>query len=185
MAHQQLGHRLTRTGVQAIIALALAGTLACAGQTVSPVPATVNAPTAHPAAQTPVTVRLGSSGALGQAGQQLAERQGYFAQEGLRIDFVKVDASTVFTTVIAGQVDVQGLGLDVGLFSAIQRGLEFRVIATQASAEPNANGVFLVARKDFIETGGSGPTRTSRVSSGTICHGRDSKRVRREMEGSG
>jgi len=90
---------------------------------------------------------------MGEAGQQLAQAQGYFAQEGVAVNFVKVDASTVFTTLIAGQVDVQGLGLEAGVFSALLRGVDFRIVATQASSEPNANGVFFVVRKDLIESG--------------------------------
>ncbi|MBV9328500.1 MAG: ABC transporter substrate-binding protein [Chloroflexi bacterium] len=81
------------------------------------------------------TVRSGSAGVMGEAGQQLAQAQGYFAQEGVAVNFVKVDASTVFTTLIAGQVDVQGLGLEAGVFSALSRGVEFRIVATQASSE--------------------------------------------------
>jgi NitT/TauT family transport system substrate-binding protein len=119
----------------------------------APSPATPIAPTAYPVAQTQETVRSGSAGVLGEAGQQLAQSQGYFAQEGLAIDFVKVDASTVFTTLIAGQVDVQGLGLEVGLFSAMLRGVEFRIVAPQASSEPNANGIFFVIRKDLSDNG--------------------------------
>jgi NitT/TauT family transport system substrate-binding protein len=119
----------------------------------APSPATPIARTAYPVAQTQETVRSGSAGVLGESGQQLAQSKGYFAQEGLAIDFVKVDASTVFTTLIAGQVDVQGLGLEVGIFSAMLRGVEFRIVATQASSEPNANGIFFVVRKDLIDNG--------------------------------
>jgi NitT/TauT family transport system substrate-binding protein len=153
MGHQYISRRLARTGVLALIACALAGTLACTGQAVTPTPATVIAPTAYPAAQVLETVRSGSAGVMGEAGQQLAQSQGYFAQEEIAIDFVKVDASTVFTTLLAGQVDVQGLGLEVGIFSAMLRGVEFRIVATQASIAPNENGIFFVVRKDLIDTG--------------------------------
>src|SRR5712692_3607217 len=111
MAHQHISRGLARTGVVAWIGFALTGILACTGQGVTPAPATVIATPAYPAAHARETVRSGSSGVLDEAGQQLAQSQGYFAQEGVAIDFVKVDASTVFATLIAGQVDVQGLGL--------------------------------------------------------------------------
>jgi NitT/TauT family transport system substrate-binding protein len=153
MAYQYLSRGLARTGVLAWIIFALAAILACSGPAVTPAPVTAIAPTAYPATQTLETVRSGSAGALGEAGQQLAQSQGYFAQEGIAIDFFKVDASTVVTTLITGQVDVQGLGLEVGLFNAMLRGVEFRIVATQASSEPNANGQFFVVRKDLIDTG--------------------------------
>jgi NitT/TauT family transport system substrate-binding protein len=150
MARHQISRGPVRAGV---IVFALAGILACSGPTVTPAPATAIAPTANPAPQGPLQVRAGVAGALGEAGQYLAQSQGYFAQEEVAIDFIKVDPSTVFTTLIAGQVDVAGLGIDPGLFSAIQRGVEFRIVATQASSEPSANGAFFVVRKDLIDNG--------------------------------
>jgi NitT/TauT family transport system substrate-binding protein len=153
VAHQYISSRLARTGVLAFIAFALAGILAFSGRAATPAPATVIAPTAHIAAQALQTVGSARAGVLGQAGQQLAESQGYFAEEGVAIDFVAVDASTVFTTVISGGVDVAGLGLEVGVFSAMLRGVEFRIVAPQANSEPDANGTFFVVRKDLIDTG--------------------------------
>ena len=153
MAHQQISRGLARAGVLTSIALALAGIFACTGQPVTPAPATMIASTDYPAAQAQTTVRSGVAGALGEAGQQLAQSQGYFAQEGLTTEFVKVDPSAALTTLIAGQVDLSGFGLDPGLFNAMQRGVEFRIVATQASSEPEANGVFFVVRKDLVDSG--------------------------------
>jgi len=97
-------------------------------------------------------VRSGVVGALAESGQILAGAQGYFADEGVAIDFVKVDPSTAFTTLVAGQLDVVALGVDPGLFSAVQRGVDFRIVATQASHEPSANGSFFVVRKDLFDS---------------------------------
>jgi NitT/TauT family transport system substrate-binding protein len=98
-------------------------------------------------------VRAGVVGGLGEAGQYLAQSQGYFSQQGLAIDFTKADPSTVFTALISGGVDVAGFGIDPGLFRAVQQGMDFRIVATQVSSEPNANGAFLVVRKDLIDSG--------------------------------
>jgi len=153
MIHQHVRRRVARPGALAAIACVLAGALACTAQPANPAATAVISPTAPPAAHALNTVRSGSAGVMGEAGQQLAQAQGYFAQEGVAVNFVKVDASTVFSTLIAGQVDVQGLGLEAGVFSALSRGVEFRIVATQATSEPNGNGVFFVVRKDLIESG--------------------------------
>ena len=97
-------------------------------------------------------VRAGVVGGPGEAGQYIAQSQGYFAQEGIAIDFTRVDPSTVFTALITGGVDVAGLGVDPGVFSAVQRGVDLRIVATQVSSEPNSNGAFFVVRKALLDS---------------------------------
>jgi NitT/TauT family transport system substrate-binding protein len=98
-------------------------------------------------------VRAGMFGVLGEAGELLAHSQGYFVQQDLAIEFVKVDASTVVTALTSGQIDVAGLGAEAGLFNTIQRGVDLRIVAALAASEPQANGAFLVVRKELIESG--------------------------------
>jgi NitT/TauT family transport system substrate-binding protein len=98
-------------------------------------------------------VRSGLVGAIGEAGQWLAQSQGYFVQEGLAVDLSKSDPAGLFPALLSGDVDVIGGPLDPGLMSAIQRGVDFRIVATQASNEPGGNGAFLVVRKDLIDSG--------------------------------
>jgi ABC-type nitrate/sulfonate/bicarbonate transport system substrate-binding protein len=137
-------------GAMAGIALGI-GVAACDQQAAAPTAVAVVAPTATLSGQAPKTVRSHVTGAIGQAGQYLAESQGYFAQEGLTVDFVKGDPSTGFVSLLAGELDVSGNALDHGLFNAVQRGLDFRIVATQASSDPSGNGVFFVVRRDLID----------------------------------
>src|SRR6266851_4483797 len=60
---------------------------------------------AGPLATEPATVRAGVVGALGEAGQYLAQSQGYFATQQLAVEFVRIDPSSVLIALIAGQVD--------------------------------------------------------------------------------
>jgi NitT/TauT family transport system substrate-binding protein len=152
LVNQRTRGRMRCAGIFASIALLVVGLTACTGPAPIPTPTAIVSPTG-PAAAASTTVRAGVVGSLGEAGQYLAESQGYFRDEGLAIEFTKADPSTVFTALMAGGVDVAGFGIDPGLFRAVQQGMDFRIVATQASSEPNANGAFLVARKDLIDAG--------------------------------
>jgi NitT/TauT family transport system substrate-binding protein len=152
MAIQHASGPVQRAGVLASIAVLVGGLLACSGPAPIIRPTAMVSPTPTSAGQEPTTVRAGVVGGLGEAGQYLAQSQGYFSQEGLAIEFTRADPSTVLSALIAGGVDVAGFGIDPGLFRAVQQGMNFRIVATQASSEPNANGAFLVVRKDLIDS---------------------------------
>jgi NitT/TauT family transport system substrate-binding protein len=149
---QQISRRLARTSMLAFVAVALAGAFASTGQAIPSAQAWAIGQTASRAAQTQRTVRVGVAGLVTQAGFYLAQSQGYFAEEGLAVEFVPVEPSTVFPTLIAGQIDVAGLGMEVGMYNAMLRGVEFRIVA-QVGSEGSANGVFFVVRKDLIDSG--------------------------------
>ncbi len=150
MADRIIDWGIARAGAIAGIALAI-GTLACAPPAATTAPVAAVSPTPTSAGQTVKRVRVSVAGALGQAGQYLAQSQGYFAQEGLSVDLVQGDPSNAFTALFAGEVDVSGIPVDSGLFNAIQRGVDFRIAATQASSKQDANGVFFVVRRDLID----------------------------------
>src|SRR5712691_7907383 len=152
MACQYISSSVARLCVLACSILVFGGA-ACSGQAVAPTPVAVVAPTATPVARGPMSVRAGKLGVLGEAGELLAHSQGYFAQQELTIEFVNVDPSTVIAALTSGQIDIAGLGVDAALFNAIQRGVDLRIVAALAASEPQANGAFLVVRKDLIDSG--------------------------------
>jgi NitT/TauT family transport system substrate-binding protein len=153
MSNQHIGGDGARWAILASFVLTV-GLAACNGQAgTTPKPTTARAPTAaKPAGQAAITVRSSITGAVGEAGQYLAQSQGYFTTEGLAVEFVTRDTTIALATLITGQIDVAGNGVDPGLFIAIQNGLGFRIVATQASSEPGGNGGFLVVRKDLIDS---------------------------------
>ena len=108
MNHQYVRRGLARPGALAAIACVVAGALACTAQPAIPAATDVLSPTAAPTGHVLKTVRSGSAGVMGEAGQQLAQAQGYFAQEGVAVNFVKVDASTVFTTPLQARSTFRG-----------------------------------------------------------------------------
>ena len=150
MADRIIHWSVARASAITGIALAI-GTTACIPPAVPPTPAAVVSATPTSAGQTEIRVRSSVAGAIGQSGQYLAQSQGYFAQEGLSVDLVQGDPSNAFAALLAGEIDVMGSAVDPGLFNAIQRGVDFKIVATQASSKQDANGVFFVVRRDLIE----------------------------------
>jgi NitT/TauT family transport system substrate-binding protein len=140
--------------------LVVLGVLACApspAPPAAPSPAAPAAPVATPAARAPdapLTVRVGTTGALAEAGQYLALDRGYFAEEGLQIEYVPFDAAARMIPALgADQLDVGGGGVSAGLFNAIARGVGIRIVGPQARHEPGQSSVYLTVRRDLVDGG--------------------------------
>jgi NitT/TauT family transport system substrate-binding protein len=69
------------------------------------------------------------------------------------IDAIDLAFDTFVAALLDGEIDVVGLGMDSGLFTSLQRGGDIRIVASQASGLPNANGAFIVVRKDLMDSG--------------------------------
>src|SRR5207253_10811602 len=85
-----------RPRVLASTAFLVLGLVACSRSAPIPTPRAMISPTTVPASQELTTVRAGVIGGLGEAGQYLAQSQGYFSHEGVAIDFTRQDPSTAF-----------------------------------------------------------------------------------------
>jgi len=152
MTFRCISDHLVRASVLLSI-IAAVGLGACASPPESSSQTPSQTPTASVANPAPATVRVATAGALGQAGQYLAQANGYFADEGLSDEFVNMDPDASLAGLISGEVDVAANGLDPALFNALRDGVGVRIVATQASSDLNADGVFLVVRKELIDRG--------------------------------
>jgi NitT/TauT family transport system substrate-binding protein len=102
----------------------------------------------------PVTVRSGLVGSVAEAGQLIALERGYFQEQGLAVEFTQFDTTAHMTPSLAtGQLDVGAGGVSAGLFNAIARGVPIRIVGPQAQHDPGASAVYLMVRKDLIESG--------------------------------
>lgn len=103
------------------------------------------APAAAPApaaAQEPIVVRVGSQQVAGNAGIYIAQDKGYFAEQGLDVQYVDVGLTTqMIPPLAAGQVDAVAVGLLAGTFNAIARGTGIHLVADSGQVSPDpANG---------------------------------------------
>jgi NitT/TauT family transport system substrate-binding protein len=135
-----------------------AGGAAAAAPTAASAPAGTAAAAPAPA-QGPIVVRVGSQQLVGNAGVYIAQDKGYFAEQGLDVQYVDVGLTTqMIPPLAAGQVDAVVVGLLGGTFNAIARGTGIHLVADSGQVSPDpANGfssafMFMVA-KETLESG--------------------------------
>jgi NitT/TauT family transport system substrate-binding protein len=153
-------------------ALALLGAVACSAGAPTPKPAPAAAPTtaaapaprseapaaAAPAQPTavpaPVAVRLGSLGSVTDAGFFIGLDRGYFREQGLDVDLIPFDsAARMVAPLGAGQLEVGGGSHSTGLFNAIARNIDIRLVADKGSAPAGYGFQALLFRKDLVDSG--------------------------------
>jgi NitT/TauT family transport system substrate-binding protein len=88
-------------------------------------------------AQTPTTVRFGSVGGLTDAGLYLAEELGYFKEEGLIVEMKRMASGPNLVTALAtDQLDVAGIAVTPGLFTAANQGINIKIVGDKNSTRP-------------------------------------------------
>ena len=82
----------------------------------------------------------------------IAQEEGFFAEQSLDVEFVKMDrAARVIPALAAGQLDVLGGSASVSLFNALARGADIRIVATKDHVASGNVTFGLVARRDLVE----------------------------------
>ncbi|MBV9120414.1 MAG: ABC transporter substrate-binding protein [Chloroflexi bacterium] len=80
--------------------------------------------------------------------------KGFFAEQGIDIqEQVFNTAPALVAPIAAGQVDVGSLGINAGLFNALNRGIKVAMVADSASISPGFDNVTLVVRKALVDGG--------------------------------
>lgn len=81
-------------------------------------------------------VRISTHGRLSNSVIFIAEEEGYFASEGIRLHYVEPPRSTqVLPLLERGDVDVLGAQPSAGLYSGFQRGARFKIVADRGHLE--------------------------------------------------
>ena len=100
------------------------------------------------------TVHVGIVGATTEVGQYLALDRGYFEEAGLQPDFVRFDSTPQMTAPLStGDLDVGSGAIGAGLFNAMERGVDVRIVGPQARYEPGRSAVSVLVAKDLGDSG--------------------------------
>jgi len=88
----------------------------------------------------------------------VAQSRGYFEDEGLDVELVKVNSGADAIPLVAtGELDAVMASASASMFNALGAGLEFKVVASDnVNPEPTADGVCpspLVVRKELVDSG--------------------------------
>jgi NitT/TauT family transport system substrate-binding protein len=84
----------------------------------------------------------------------LADRLGYFAEEGLDIEFFTFDsAARMVAPLGAGHLDVGGGAPSAGLYNAVARGVNISIVADKGQLRPGYGYMPLLVRKELVDSG--------------------------------
>jgi NitT/TauT family transport system substrate-binding protein len=100
------------------------------------------------------TVKVGVISSLSMAPFYIADRLGYFKDEGLNVQFVQFDSVTNMVAPLGvGQIDVGGGALAAGIYNAVARGIDVKVVADLASDPPGYGFQELLVRSELVKSG--------------------------------
>jgi NitT/TauT family transport system substrate-binding protein len=110
---------------------------------------------ATPAEAQRTKVVLGVSGRPDQAGLELALRRGYFERQGLEIETVQgTTGQEMMPSLASNKLQVASGSPNAGLFNALNRGIDIRMVADFAHVGPKGDRtVSVMAREDLMDQG--------------------------------
>jgi NitT/TauT family transport system substrate-binding protein len=99
-------------------------------------------------------VKIGNLNTIADIQVHIAEEKGYFAQEGIKTDFIPFDASAKMIAPLGtGDLDIGGGATAVSMFNAIDRGIGVRIVASKGRTEKGYVYQSLVIRKELVTSG--------------------------------
>ena len=108
--------------------------------------------TAHAADLTPVKIGISNSGS--DVTIFIAQKRGYFREEGLDATTVGFDSGARMIPVLGtGELDVGAGSASAGLFNAVARGIKIQIVSGNGSAPPGYGHQILIVRKDHVDGG--------------------------------
>ncbi len=101
-----------------------------------------------------VRVNVGIANSATDAALFVADKKGYFKAKGLDVNFIAFDSGArMIAPFASGDLDVGAGGPSAGLYNAVARGIDIRIVADKSSTPPGRPINFLLVRKDHVESG--------------------------------
>jgi NitT/TauT family transport system substrate-binding protein len=99
-------------------------------------------------------VSVGIASASSDAPIFIADKKGYFQDEGIKVKTVTFSSATYMVAPLgAGQLDVGGGAPSAGLYNAVARGIKLKIVADKASSQPGYGVNQILVRKDLVDSG--------------------------------
>ena len=81
-------------------------------------------------------VRMNLNPSMGYAPFMVAQEEGYFTQEGIDVEFVRIDANSALMSMTKGELDVLSGPVRSGIFNLMLRDVPLQVVADKGHSEP-------------------------------------------------
>ena len=105
-----------------------------------------------PAESLPLNV--GMTQTATDVGLYVAQKRGYFREEGLDVNFVVfASAAQMIAPFASGDLDAAAGAPSAGLYNAVARGIDIRMVADKVSPPPGRPSQTLIVRKDLVDSG--------------------------------
>ena len=100
----------------------------------------------------PVKLKVGVYNSVSDAGLYIARDKGYFAEQGLEVEFLQVTSGAVMMTQLAiGGMDASGGAPGAALYNAARQGMDVKIVADKGSTLPGRGYFAFVVRKDLAD----------------------------------
>jgi NitT/TauT family transport system substrate-binding protein len=97
---------------------------------------------------------VGTIGASSDAPFFIADAKGYFAEQGLKVKFIRFDsAAKAIPSLGSGEVDVGSGATSAGLYNAYARGIGIKIVSDKARNAKGYGFQAIMARTDLIDSG--------------------------------
>jgi NitT/TauT family transport system substrate-binding protein len=97
---------------------------------------------------------IGTIGAASDAPLFIADAKGYFAEQGLKVKFVRFDsAAKAIPSLSSGEIDVGSGATSAGLYNAVARGIGIKIVADKARNTKNYSFEDIMVRSDLYDSG--------------------------------
>ena len=99
-------------------------------------------------------VVIGGTLSATDIGLWVADKKGFFRDEGIDAEFVTFDsAARMIAALGAGDLDVAAGGHSAGLFNAVGRGIDIRIVADKSQNVVGRSSIKMLVRKDLVDSG--------------------------------
>src|SRR3977135_1431545 len=110
---------------------------------------------AHPTfTQQPITGTVGAASTTSDAPIYIADRKGYFREEGLTAKVTNFrSAADMVAPLGIGQLDAGAGSASAGLYNAMLQGIKIKIVAHKASSAPGYGATKILGRRAHVESG--------------------------------
>jgi NitT/TauT family transport system substrate-binding protein len=105
-------------------------------------------------AQSPEQVNVGLTDTSSDVAFFIADKKGYFRDQGIAVTTTSfASAAKMIAPLGTGQLDVGGGTVAAGLYNAVERGINIKIVADKASIKDGYEYSTLLVRKDLADSG--------------------------------